>query len=126
MRGFQIIDLLMPTKLGPGLYQLCLDRCRLEVNVNPMINDLSDIKHSVLDVVVPLGTDVDLLHLLPWADRLMRDMGVVPKDFRFGEYGTAFSPELRKHVLDHNVKVSIWYEIAPSEVATPQKTAEAA
>ena len=36
-----------------GLYQTWLDRCRLEVNANPMANDLTKIRHSLLEVVVP-------------------------------------------------------------------------
>src|SRR5258706_12691627 len=91
MRGFQIIDVPMPTRLGPGLYQPWLDRCRAEVNVNPMVNDLTKIRHSVLAVIVPAGSKVDLLILLPCADRLMRDMGAVAGEFVFGEYGTALS-----------------------------------
>jgi len=70
MRGFQIIDVPMPTRLGPGLYQPWLDRCRAEVNVNPMVNDLTKIRHSVLDVIVPAGSKVDLLILLAFSSRI--------------------------------------------------------
>src|SRR5258708_2473997 len=60
MRGFQP----MLTKISPGLYQNWLDRRRLEVFANPMIDELSEIQHSVLDIVVPVGTQGSIWHQL--------------------------------------------------------------
>jgi hypothetical protein len=111
MRAFQIIDLPVPERLGPGQYEPWLERCRKEVVARSMTADAGDAKHSILDVVVPRGIPVNLLHLLTWVDRLVRDLKVVPEQYNFSEYGTAFSPDRVRSKDGRDVKVTIYLDI---------------
>jgi hypothetical protein len=73
MRAFQIIDVPMPERLGPGQYDPWLERCRKEVIARPMGEDAGRATHAILDVVVPRRAAINLLHLMAWVDRLVRD-----------------------------------------------------
>jgi hypothetical protein len=85
-----------------------------------MTQDTGQATHAILDVVVPRGTAIDLLHLLTWVDRLVRDLKVVPDQYKFSEYGAAFSPAKVKSEDGRDVEVTIYLDI---DIAAPARAA---
>jgi hypothetical protein len=127
MRAFRIYDFPLPDRLGSGLYQGWVERCR-SVIAEPAWRADDVVERAILDVRLPSGADLDLLHLLTWVDRMVRDLALVPADYSFHEYGAAISPEIEKLLRDRTFRVTIHADIAaaPARAAKAQPEEEAA
>ena len=78
-----------------------------------LLLDGDDARLALAPAVGDLGEhgQVDLLHLLTWVDRLMRDLKVVPDQYKFSEYGAAFSTAKAKSLDGRDVQVTIYLDI---------------
>lgn len=111
MRAFRIYDFPLPERLGSGLYQGWLESCR-SVIAEPAWQASDNVARAILDVRLPPGHDLELLHLLTWTDRLVRDLALVPDGCSFHEYGIAVLPEVATLLRDRTYRVTIFTDLA--------------
>lgn len=129
MRAFRIYDFPLPDRLGSGLYQGWVERCR-SVIAEPAWRADDVVEKTILDVRLPPGADLDLLHLLTWVDRMVRDLALVPADHSFHEYGVTISQDIERLLRDRAFRVTIYSDIAAAARAAtstkPQPEEQAA